>query len=304
MRGTSTIFLTYTRISFCGDCPVRNIKVCLLSVVAVLFVLRPAEAERLEAVLENQLVYKIYVGGFHIINLDVGIQFEPSTYHVNARIKSVGTIERLFPWSMTAYSVGGFHETKIKPLTAGQENNWRGKKRYAYLKFEHGEVKIVHIRPKPRTDDREPVSKDMRRGTLDLMSAIIGLIARLHRNEPCDVMFRVFDGRRRYDLIAKSLGNKTLPVNRYTPFAGATTQCRLSINKIAGFKKTDNSDWKGLDRSARVWMGRPFVDVPPVPIRLMLETPIGGLVAHLTLATSTVGGKKRSLIKKRLKKVK
>ncbi|MEE2661835.1 MAG: DUF3108 domain-containing protein [Pseudomonadota bacterium] len=282
----------------------RNIKVCLLSVVAVLFALRPAEAERPLAVLENELVYKIYVGGFHIIGLDVGIKFEPSVYHVNATIKSVGTIEWLFPWSMMAYAVGGFHGTKVKPRTAGQENNWRGKKRYAHLKFEHGEVKIVRIRPKLRTDDREPVSEDMRRGTLDLMSAIIGLITRLHRNEPCDGMVRVFDGRRRYDLIAKSLGNKTLLENRYTPFVGPVVQCRLSINKIAGFKKTDSSDWKGLDRSARVWMGRPFVDAPPVPIRLRLETPIGGLVAHLTLATGTVGGKKRSLIKKKRKKVK
>ena len=162
----------------------------------------------------------------------------------------------------------------------------------------------MRIRPKLRSDDREPVSEHMRRGTLDLMSAIIGLIARLHRNEPCDGIFRVFDGRRRYDLIAKSLGNKTIPPNRYTPFSGAAIKCRLSINKIAGFKKLDSSDWKGLDRSARVGMGRPFVDVPPVPIRLMLETPIGGLVAHLTFATSTVGGMKRSLIKKRLKKVK
>jgi len=304
MRVTLTIFRMFISIWLCGDYSVKNLGVCLLSVVAVLFVLRPAEAEQLKTALENELVYKIYVGGFHVIDLDVGVKFEPSTYHVKAKIKSVQTIDWLFPWAMTAYSRGGFDGTKVQPLIAGQENNWRGKKRYTHLKFEHGDVKIIRIKPKPRTGDREPVLENMRRGTLDLMTAIIDLITRLHRNESCNGEFRIFDGRRRYDLISKSLGSKTLRPNRYTPFVGAVVQCLVSINRIAGFKKTDNPDWKALDRSAMVWMGRPFDDLPPVPIRFMLETPFGGFVAHLNLATSTVGGKKRSLIKKNPEKVK
>jgi hypothetical protein len=39
-------------------------------------------------------------------------------------------------------------------------------------------------------------------------------------------------------------------------------------------------------------MGKAFADVPPVPIRLTLDTPFGVLIAHLSAASHTVDEKK------------
>jgi hypothetical protein len=66
----------------------------------------------------------------------------------------------------------------------------------------------------------------------------------------------------------------------------------LRIHKKIGFKKKDDSGWNDGDRSARVWMGKAFADVPPVPIRLTLDTPFGVLIAHLSAASHTVDEKK------------
>jgi hypothetical protein len=71
--------------------------------------------------------------------------------------------------------------------------------------------------------------------------------------------------------------------------------CELRIRKKVGFKNNDDSGWNDGDRSARVWMGKAFADVPPVPVRLTLDTPFGDLVAHLSAASHTSDGEKVKL---------
>ena len=63
--------------------------------------------------------------------------------------------------------------------------------------------------------------------------------------------------------------------------------------KIA--KKNYDSGWNDKGRSARVWMGKAFGDVPPVPVRLTLDTPLGALIAHLSAAEYASGGQKVKL---------
>ena len=49
------------------------------------------------------------------------------------------------------------------------------------------------------------------------------------------------------------------------------------------------------ERSARVWMAKPFGEVPPVPVRLTINTPLGSVIAHLNAASVESGGKKIKL---------
>ena len=241
------------------------------------------------------LFYKIYIGGFHVIDLDVDIGLAPTEYDVAARVKSVGMVGRMFPWWMKAYSRGEISDSTVRPVSAGQQNNWRGKDRFIDLKFSDGVAEIDRIVPRPETDDRDRVPLEMRKGAVDLTSAIIALIRGMEAGRPCEAQVPVFDGRRRYDLVVTPDGGEKLRRSGYTPFVGDTVNCRLSIDKKAGFKKNDDSGWNDRDRSARVWMGKAFGDVPPVPVRLTLNTPLGSLVAHLNAASLEADGRKVEL---------
>ncbi len=263
----------------------------LLALPAVALLSQPAGA----AATDVNLFYKIYVGGFHVVDLSVDIGLRPLKYEFAAKVSTVGMIGRMFPWWMKAYSRGAIADATVMPAVAGQQNNWRGKDRFIDLKFTNGVANIDRIVPKPETDDRDGVSVEMRTGVMDLTSAIIVLIRNMDAGQPCQAQLPVFDGRRRYDLIAQPDGSENLRPSGYTPFAGETVNCRLSIDRKAGFKKNDDSGWNERERSARVWMAKPFGEVPPVPVRLTINTPLGSVIAHLNAATVESGGKKIKL---------
>ena len=90
-------------------------------------------------------------------------------------------------------------------------------------------------------------------------------------------------------------GVEKLKPNANTPYVGDTVNCELWIHKKVGFKKAAEPGWINSNRRARVLMGKAFTDVPRVPVRLTLDTPIGMLVAHLSAASHISGSKKVKL---------
>lgn len=241
------------------------------------------------------LRYKIYVGGFHIADIKLDLDLAPENYDIAAKVQTSGMVGRMFPWWMRAYSKGQIVGAGVMPVTAGQRNSWKGRERYIDMRFKDGVARIERIAPKPETDDRDKVPVAMRTGVVDLASAIVSIIRKMDNSDSCSAQVAVFDGRRRYDLIARPDGVEKLRPSGYTPYVGDTVNCELWIRKKVGFKRTDKSGWNDEGRKARVWLGKAFADVPPVPIRVTLNTPLGGLVAHLSAASHNAGGKQEKL---------
>lgn len=241
------------------------------------------------------LTYSIYIGGFQVGALKIDMDLAAEKYDIAAKVSTTGLMGRMFPWWMKAYSKGAIIGAGVMPVSAGQRNNWRGRERFIDMKFSDGIARIDKIAPKPETDDRDKVPEAMRTGVVDLASAIVSIIRKMDGNLQCQAEIPVFDGRRRYDLIARPDRAEKLRPSGYSPFVGDTVNCLVSIRKKAGFKKNDESGWNDEDRSARVWMGKAFGDVPPVPVRLTLNTPMGALIAHLSAAEYESGGRKVKL---------
>lgn len=241
------------------------------------------------------LSYSIYVGGFQVAALKIDMDLATANYDIAAKVETTGLVGRMFPWWMQAYSRGQIVSAGVMPISAGQKNNWRGRERFIDMKFDGGVARIDRIVPKPETDDRDKVPEAMRTGVLDLASAIVSIIRKMDSAQPCTADVPVFDGRRRYDLVSTPDGSDELKPSGYTPFVGETVNCIVSVRKKAGFKKNDDSGWNDKGRRARVWMGKAFDDVPPVPVRLTLNTPLGALIAHLSAAEYVSGGKKVKL---------
>lgn len=241
------------------------------------------------------LNYKIYIGGFHVADIKIDLNLAPENYDIVAKVKTSGMVGRMFPWWMQAYSRGQIVGARVMPVTAGQRNSWGGRERFVDMRFNNGVAHIDGIEPKPAGDDRDKVPEAMRTGVVDLASAIVSIVRRMDGERTCSTTVAVFDGRRRYDLIVRLEGTKKFKPSGYTPYVGDTVRCELWIRKKVGFKKNDDSGWNDGDRKARVWMGKAFADVPPVPVRLSLNTPLGSLEAHLSAASHASGDKKVKL---------
>lgn len=241
------------------------------------------------------LHYKVYIGGFHVVDLDIAMGLQPADYKVEARLKTIGMVGSMFPWTMKAHSNGRFDSDRVVPAAAGQRSTWNGKPRFIEMRFENDLPVIEEIKPLPNSDDRDPVPDAAKKGALDLTSAVLTLLTHMEKGKPCAGTIPVFDGRRRFDLVAVADGPDTLRANRYSPYEGPADTCIVRMEPIAGFKKTDHGGWNDGDRKAMVWTASPFDGMPPVPVRITVDTPLGALIAHLNHASYRSGAQQAVL---------
>ena len=77
---------------------------------------------------------------------------------------------------------------------------------------------------------------------IDPITGLMNLIDTLDKNQSCDEMFKIFDGRRRYNVYFKKIGNLYLNKDRPKSFSGNTIVCGLRIFPIGGHRL--KSKWK------------------------------------------------------------
>jgi len=150
------------------------------------------------------------------------------------------------------------------------------------------------VRMKPRKKPR--VSPSQLKGSLDPAGAFLAVLARFDAGPGCGMRIPVFDGRRLRELVGVTDGDGTgtLQADRYSPFAGPTVNCRVRLERKAGFKpRPDGQERKDIEVKLR--MARVFDEMPPVPVRLASDTGYGSFLAHLVRAELHAGGLKREL---------
>jgi Protein of unknown function (DUF3108) len=267
----------------------------ILSALLVPFRAAPADARTASGAASHlALAYRVYYGGFQVLRLAVDIRMAPENYAMEMNFRTLGLIGRMFPWTMRAYANGRLTENGVRPVTAGQRNSWRGRQRWVELRYPGRSPVVADARPAANEDLPSPESLI---DTIDLASAILAVSRKLGMDRGCALRLPVFDGRRRYDLRFRGLGDATIRRNGYSVFAGPVIRCRAEMKRLEGFESRQKSygGWGEADRAAVVFMGRPFTDAPPVPVRIEIQTRWGDVMAHLTRAELVANGKTREL---------
>jgi len=102
----------------------------------------------------------------------------------------------------------------------------------------------------------------------------------------CRPQTAIYDGRRRYDAKLESLSARTLDRSSSAPFEGRAEGCRLTFQRIAGFRP----DRKRMqDLEVDIWLAEIGVAAGRVPVRLEMQTPWGAGFAHLVAARDASG---------------
>lgn len=242
-----------------------------------------------------KLDYAVYIGGSETIRISFDTALRPTDYKMKMSLDGQGFLSWWFSWSMSAFSEGQMRDGVVMPVRAGADSAWNGKQRRTRLTYNGGGPPSAIIEPSADNEDRDVVPPALRAGSLDLAGAVLAMLSRLDRTKGCDLREAVFDGRRRYNLVLDQLGHDVIPRNDYSPFSGKALRCGVKVERIAGYRRDfEPSRWRKSD-GATLWIGRIFDNIPPVPVRMELDTMLGGLRAHLVRATLTEGGQIRHL---------
>lgn len=235
-----------------------------------------------------QLTYRVHVGGIAVLDAQADLSLSGDHYSVAVRAATEGFLARLFPWETRARSEGSVEGDRVLPLRHSQTSTLGGKPRDVRLTYdERGDV-TAEVTPSPAEDGRDPVPDALRHGTVDPLSAVIGVLVAGMRGEGCAGSVPVFDGRRRYDMAFHDDGMSLVGASRYSVFAGAARQCRVTYTAIAGAKRDEGGSlWSGAAKAddrppVELWLAPASIGGPPVPVRVETESGFGSVVIHLT----------------------
>lgn len=254
-----------------------------LAAACLLLAALPASARPAASSSEDRLRlgYEVYMGGLHVLDFSLGVALDGVRYDVTADWQTAGALAWVISWRQTAVSAGEILHDRLRPERHRNRGEFRGRSRSIDIDYANGRIAAVRTEPTPQEDDdRDEVTEAERRDAIDPISAILQMALRFD-GTGCDERLRVFDGRRRYDIIVA--GGERVALDRPDLPAQWGVRCEFVFEPIAGYERR-RADPEARDRrlrSGRVWIAHLRPGAPPFPVRLELNGDWGRTVAHL-----------------------
>ena len=125
--------------------------------------------------------------------------------------------------------VDGFVNKIYQPINYRYKYTRKKKEKYVEINYANNKVNNIFVTPEYNKSELSPVSKDMLLDTIDPSSFFLNLLDYTKTGE-CKNKFKVFDGKRRYDVIfTEIIRNKK----------NGTIECMANQIKLGGYKEDE-----------------------------------------------------------------
>jgi len=213
------------------------------------------------------------------------VNLSETDYDAQISIRTAGLADWLFNSTYDNTSRGARVGDDIYP--AEYNSDFRGRRDDDYqlveIGYEGTTPYLINSDPSygPRLE-RFPVTEEQRENSYDPLNAAMHLISGMPFSEdaPCGDRIRVFDGRRRYDLVMEHVGYEEIRVRRGEVWDGETLVCQLNYEEVAGFKPQPEDD--ELPRPPMTLYIAELDEGYFVPVRVRAPTPLGSMVMIAT----------------------
>lgn len=229
--------------------------------------------------------YDVNLGGLTLGSGRMRVNLSETDYDAQISIRTAGLADWLFNSTYDNTSRGARVGDDIYPTE--YNSDFRGRRDDDYQLVEIGyegmTPYLINSDPSygPRLE-RFPVTEEQRENSYDPLNAAMHLIAGMPFSEdaPCGDRIRVFDGRRRYDLVMEYGGREDITVRRGEVWDGETLVCQLNYEEVAGFKPQPEDD--ELPRPPMTLYIAELDEGYFVPVRVRAPTPLGSMVMIAT----------------------
>lgn len=242
-----------------------------------------------------RLDYDMYAGGIHAMNASILFDSTSSRYSTIFRAEIQGFLRYLLPWKGSLETKGLIlysPEFQYVPQNHTRISLWPDEIKRTEMKYDaQGNLLSSHTyfdEEGKKYDYPDDISAADPRNAPDLVTAATLWMHDAKIGKPCDARIPVFDGKRRFDLVFKPLGNETLTPSRYSSFSGDTYKCAFELDMKNERDRQKNQFYKTQEKSKRkgqpptIWMGRMKENAPLVPVKMAVYSDYGALILHLT----------------------
>lgn len=247
-----------------------------LALTAPLFA-TPATAEPFRA------TYSVVAAGMTVMEVEALIDLAGAEgYRIETSLRLAGMVRAFISGEQTTTGQGTWDGPRARPVRFVSDGVWRGQARRTVLEYPDGEPTVRTLVP-PNEEEREPVSPEMQRGTMDAFGALALLSRTVAATQACDGNAAIFDGRRRSDFSARTGGWERL-AGRSGSWGGEALRCTFEGRVVAGFRLDDDQaeQWR-RPQQGTAWLASVRPGTPPIPVRLEVPSRFfGRITAYLT----------------------
>lgn len=225
--------------------------------------------------------YLVQIVGLFELRMEGSIDLSPEGYVMAMNLRTEGLAELAARYRMSARSEGS-HASPVVAKTHESEVQSRFiDRRTAKVRWHADGTATAEMVPPPKQDGRKVVSPEMTRGAVDPLSALLSAMLKPEPSAACSGRIPVFDGRRRYDLLPKALGQEIIEPRQAGAFRGRALHCELYVERIAGYSAEDYAHRRPEEPGFEVWFARRPDFTILLPVKVFADTRYGETVASL-----------------------
>ena len=231
------------------------------------------------------VTYALTALGVSVLEINARLEVSDRGYRVEARLQTTGAAAVFVRGVQTTLSEGMWRGADTVPLRYRADGVWRGEQRRTHLDFEASRPMLRSLVPVIEPE-REPVTDAQLAGSTDTLSALAWMVRSAGMEGRCDGRRTTFDGRRLQEWTIRTEGRQDL-VAVGGSFRAPALRCAMTMQVIAGFRRDEPRETSGRITHGTVWLGLVSPHLPPIPVRLDMETRMFGTVrVDLTRVTS------------------
>ncbi len=231
--------------------------------------------------------YTGYSHGLTVLKLAGSLSLTPTGYAIHITYHTAGMIGMVVHSDNDTQAIGTFQGGAALPQLFVGAGHLRGTARATRIEYVGGNPVVKDISP-PVEQERTTVPVAETAHTIDTLSAVAQLIRQVGENGTCDGTVTTFDGRRLASQTAHRTGDEVLPPTDRSIFAGRALRCDFDGRLLGGFVRNEDEEELKKPRHGTAWLADMVPGAPPVPVKVIFENRILGLVT--LYLTSVTGG--------------
>jgi len=225
--------------------------------------------------------FEVQFGNIIVGKAEVSVTSEEKKITVKAKTRTSGFLNTFYEYQGELISISSKNKEVWKPYKFSTNGFFKNKSRFSELNWDEDNSVSYKIDPVLDLKEVHDIDKSTLDNVIDPLTSIINVIESIKNTETCDQSFKIFDGRRRYDLKIKSLGKENLKNDRPKSFSGNVTICGVKMIPIGGHRL--KSKWKPKQdkfSDFKIYFGKTSSGLL-FPVRMNLERWFGTVVVRL-----------------------
>ena len=223
------------------------------------------------------------VGVFNAAEADFTYDVNKMKYAVNSKIYTKGMFDTLYPFEAKYSTSGRIEQEQMKTEHYSYESQSRFNTRTKNVLYNGEGIPLKSISTKNGKKREKPIKiRTDVNNTTDLQSVMAAMARQYLQSGSCKGMRKVFDGKRRYNVIFKDLGQDILSEDEHSPYFGKALKCSMAIDRLK--EEGDDLLWKMTSESpVYFWIMKDEKNNVPFIARVKVgKTPLGEMIVYTT----------------------